>query len=494
MRLICKGRPPCALTGPGGDASLLLATGPADGPPTAASKRPAPPGPWEAALREEFHTIDPTQTVVQSLGPAKIDNPIFKDTPYRKSLGRYVDEGVRMRVDPYDHPKTATCEVEPSFERAGPREKVYFDPTKLKAAIVTCGGMCPGINSLVRAIVLQLHYIYGVRNVVGVRYGLQGFIPKYGYDLMDLSPATVQNVHGRGGSFLGMSRGSQPMDEIVDSLERQNIGLLFMIGGDGTLRAAQAITEEITNRGLKTGVIAVPKTIDNDISFVEMTFGFQTAVEAATRAILGAHNEATGAPNGVGLVKLMGRYSGFVAAHATLALTEVNFCLIPEVDWDLEGPKGLLARLEERIGNRGHAVIVVAEGAGQKLFSDQDLGRDASGNVRLGDIGTLLKERINFNFKERGQELNLKYIDPSYMIRSVPAEPNDRIYTGFLGHHAVHAGLAGKTGMLVSLWNNHYVHVPIKLSISHRSSVDPSGGLWRAVREATGQPDLVNEA
>jgi 6-phosphofructokinase 1 len=432
---------------------------------------------------------------IENLGACRIPSPIKLAKAKDSYLAEYVSDDQVILYDIMTTLDKLKTQFTPQqvLERAGPREKIYFDPTKLKAAIVTCGGMCPGINSLVRAIVLQLHYIYGVRNVVGVRYGLQGFIPAFGHDLVELNPTSVQSVHGRGGSFLGMSRGAQPIDEIVDSLERLNIGLVFMIGGDGTLRAAQAITEEITQRGLKTGVIAIPKTIDNDISFVQMTFGFQTAVEAATSSILGAHNEATGAPNGVGLLKLMGRYSGFVAAHATLALTEVNFCLIPEVEWDLDGPKGLLACLDERMKARGHAVVVVAEGAGQRLFEGMDQGRDASGNVKLGDIGTYLKDRINAYFNERQTEINLKYIDPSYLIRSVPATPNDRVYTGFLGHHAVHAGLAGKTGMLVSLWNDHFVHVPIGLAVSHRSYVDPEGGLWRAVREATGQPDLINE-
>ncbi len=443
-------------------------------------------------MREDKHQVDPGQTAISVLGPTKINNPIRTRSGSQHGIVRYVDEAVRLRVNPYQGGEEDQ-DNGASFELAGPRDKIYFDPTKLKAAIVTCGGMCPGINSLVRAIVLQLHYMYGVRNVVGVRFGLQGFIPDFGHDLLELNPGNVMNVHGRGGSFLGMSRGAQPIEEIVDSLERLNIGLVFMIGGDGTLHAAQATTEEVTRRGLKISIIAIPKTIDNDISFVERSFGFETAVEAATRAVLSAHNEATGAPNGVGLLKFMGRMSGFVAAHATLALTEVNFCMIPEIDFDLEGPSGLLARLETRIKDRGHAVLVVAEGAGQKFFEGKDLGRDASGNVKLGDIGTYLKDRINGFFKERGLELNLKYIDPSYMIRSVPATPNDRIYTGFLGHHAVHAGLAGKTGMLVSLWNNHYVHVPIRLAISHRSQVDPEGGLWRAVLEATGQPSLINE-
>jgi 6-phosphofructokinase 1 len=445
-------------------------------------------------MSEDRHEVTPDQTHIPSLGPAKIPNPMRRS---QTEFTAFVDDSQRVLVDPSlasaaGSVEAEACRLLPSFEPAGPREYIYFDPSKLKVAIVTCGGMCPGINSLVRSIVLQLHYIYGVANVVGVRYGLRGFIPDYGHELVELTPERVANVHGRGGSFLGMSRGAQPIDQVVDALERLNIGLLFMIGGDGTLHAAQAITNEIEARRLKIGVIAIPKTIDNDICFVEQTFGFQTAVEAATHAILGAHNEATGAPGGIGLVKLMGRLSGFVAAHATLALSEVNFCLIPEVDFDLEGPRGLLARLEERILSRGHAVIVVAEGAGQKFFQDMNLGTDASGNPRLGDIGRYLKDRINEHFHERGIEINLKYIDPSYLIRSVPANSGDRVYTGFLGHHAVHAGLAGKTGMMVSLWNDQYVHVPISLAIRHRKRVDPGGKLWRAVCEATGQPSLLN--
>ncbi len=442
-------------------------------------------------MSERYPRLEPEQTAIPCLGPAKIPNTIGDHSAAHQQSISFVEPDEGVRVDPFRRPDGERSEA--FFERAGPRRHIYFDPSKLKAAIVTCGGLCPGINSLVRGIVLQLYYIYGVRNITGIRYGLQGFIPSYGHQTMELSPETVQEAHGRGGSFLGMSRGAQPIEEVVDSLERQNIGVLFIIGGDGTLRAAKAIYEEITARGLKTGVVAIPKTIDNDIGFVERTFGFQTAVEAAAKAILGAHNEATGAPNGIGLVKLMGRHSGFVAAFATLALSEVNFCLIPEVDFDLEGPGGLLQALEERLERRGHAVVVVAEGAGQKYFADGQRERDASGNLKLGDIGVLLRDRINAHFAERGREVTLKYMDPSYLIRSMPAGSNDRIYIGFLAHSAVHAALAGKTGMMVSLWGNHNVHVPLELAISYRAQVDPRGGLWRAVREATGQPTLSNQ-
>ena len=379
------------------------------------------------------------------------------------------------------------------FEAAGPRTQIYFDPSKLKCAIVTCGGLCPGINSLVRSLVFELHHIYGVRNIVGVKFGFQGFIPAYKHDLLELTPEVVTEIHGRGGSFLGMSRGAQDIGEIVDALERLNIGLLFTIGGDGTLRAADRIAGEIKNRGLKTGVIGIPKTIDNDIYYVDMTFGFSTAVEAAARVILGAHNEATSAPNGLGLVKVMGRHSGFVAANASLGLKDVNICLVPEVNFDLEGEHGLLASIKDRLSQRGHGVILVAEGAGQKYVSGPQKEYDASGNVRLGDIGVFLRDRIKEYFKQQNMELNLKYIDPSYEIRSVPANTNDRIYCGFLGQMAVHAGMAGKTGMVISMVNNKFVHVPINMATSQRKQISPEGGFWLSVLESTGQTRLVND-
>jgi 6-phosphofructokinase 1 len=431
-------------------------------------------------------------TEIKSLGSAKIANPIYKRQKATVDLINYISDEEQIMVNALTHPKIALGNPAPTFEIAGPRERIFFDPTKLKVAIVTCGGMCPGINTLVRSIVLQLHYMYGVNNVVGIRYGLQGFIPAFNHPLVDLTPETVSNIHGRGGSFLGMSRGGQQVEDVVDALERLNIGLLFMIGGDGTLRAAVRISDEISKRNLKTSVIAIPKTIDNDINYVDPSFGFQTAVQEATAAIYGAHNEAKGAPNGIGLLKLMGRHSGFVAAHATLAMSEVNFCLIPEVDFDMDGPKGLLIRLEERIKKRGHAVVVVAEGAGQKFFGG-NLGSDASGNQRLGDIGAYLKDRINDYFKTLDMEINLKYIDPSYLIRSMPSNSSDRVYTTFLGHYAVHAGMTGKTAMLVSKWLNKYVHIPLELAIAERRQVIPTSSLWQAVREATGQPSMVND-
>ncbi len=437
---------------------------------------------------------DSIKTEISTLGEAKISTPIQKKTDGTEDISFVSDESrviievdgnrIRQMVD--------QSQPLPSFELAGPRRRIFFDPSKLKCALVTCGGLCPGLNDIIRSVVLELHYAYGVSNIFGIRYGLQGFIAGYGHDLIDLTREFVVNIHDRGGTVLGSSRGPQDIDEIVDSLERMNIGLLFMIGGDGTLTAASRITDTIAGRGLKIGVVGVPKTIDNDIYMVSRSFGFDTAVDVATSAIISASNEAEGYPNGIGLIKLMGRNSGFIASTAVLAQQDVNFVLIPEVDFDLEGPNGLLTALEKRLAERKHAVIVVAEGAGQKFFESEKNERDASGNIKLKDIGIYLKEAIGAFFAGKGIDVSIKYIDPSYMIRSLPANANDRVFCNFLGRNSVHAGMSGRTDMLIGHWNNQFVHVPMKLIADKRKKVNPKGSLWRSALEATGQSSLKN--
>ena len=439
--------------------------------------------------------IESMITEISTLGEAKLSTPVQKRADGADGIS-FVSDDNRVMIEIDDHQITRMLnegQSLPCFELAGPRSKIFFDPSKLKCALVSCGGLCPGLNDIIRSIVLELHYGYGVRNIFGIRYGLQGFIARYGHDLIDLTPETVVNIHDRGGTMLGSSRGPQDINEIIDSLERMNIGLLFMIGGDGTLTAAERIADTILERGLKIGVVGVPKTIDNDIYMVSRSFGFDTAVDVATRAIISASNEAEGYPNGIGLIKLMGRHAGFIAATAVLAQQDVNFVLIPEVDFDLDGPGGLFAALEKRLAERKHAVIVVAEGAGQKFFEENNNDRDASGNIKLKDIGVYLKAAIGAHFAAKGIEISIKYIDPSYMIRSLPASANDRVFCNFLGRNAVHAGMAGKTSMLIGHWNNQFVHVPMKLIAGKRKNVEPKGSLWRSALEATGQGALKNE-
>jgi 6-phosphofructokinase 1 len=395
------------------------------------------------------------------------------------------DEHVLYDSDPVKVKSYFDQDIEPPvFELGGPREQIYFDPAKLNCGIVTCGGLCPGLNDVIRAIVLSLHFHYGVKTVYGFPFGYEGLTHKHGDAPVELTPKVVSRIHEHGGTILASSRGHQDVEEMVDTLERMHIGILFTIGGDGTLRGAHAIAEEVKKRGLKISVIGIPKTIDNDISFVQTTFGFQTAVSEARRATYAAHSEAEGARNGIGLVKLMGRDSGFIAAYAALADSQVNICLLPEMPFTLEG---FLGALKQRLETRGHAVIVVAEGAGHDL-EGAVVGKDASGNVRYRDIGLFLRDSIKEDCASAGIEVGLKYIDPSYTIRSLPANAFDSAFCLLLGQNAVHAGMSGRTDMVVGSWKNSFTHIPIPLAVSERKKIDPNGWLWRSVLTSTGQP------
>jgi len=427
--------------------------------------------------------LKPTDLDVQRIGACRIQSPI--------SGVHFVEDGdhVVLQSNPAEIQRVlAESGNILAFEKAGPREKIYFDTSKLKCGIVTCGGLCPGLNDVIRALVLSLFHNYKVKTVFGFPYGYEGLTYRYAHTPVELDPGAVSRIHEYGGTILGSSRGNQDIGEMVDTLDRMNIGILFAVGGDGTLRGAQAIAEEIQRRGLKISVIGIPKTIDNDISYVERSFGFETAVSEAVKAIDAAHTEAKGARNGIGLVKLMGRESGFIAVFASLARSDVNFCLIPEVPFTLDK---LLESVRDRLQRRGHAVIVVAEGAGQDLVGDTQ-ERDASGNVKFKDIGLFLKDRINAHFKNIGMDATLKYIDPSYTIRGVPANAYDSAFCLLLGQNAVHAGMAGRTNMVVGYWMNTFTHVPIPLAVSARKKVDPAGWVWSSVLTSTGQPKEIS--
>ncbi len=427
-------------------------------------------------------------TQISVLGEAKIPSPLTTEGIASAEGSRFISDDSRITLDVrLDRLQSDSGKSLLSFEQAGPRAHIYFDPSKLKCAVATCGGLCPGLNDIIRSIVLELYHVYKVKNIYGIRHGLQGFIPEFGHNLIELNPTAVSGIQNTGGSILGSSRGAQDIGAVVDCLERMGIGILFMVGGDGTLMASKKIADEIARRDLKISIIGIPKTIDNDIYLVSRSFGFDTAVDVATLAIKGAHNEAEAYPNGIGLVKLMGRHSGFLAATAALAQPDANFVLIPEEEIFLYGKNGFLQALERRIAKRKHAVIVVAEGAGQNFFDGKETAFDASGNVKLQDIGLFLKDKIKQYFQSKQIPISLKYIDPSYIIRSLPANANDSVFCGLLGRDAVHAGMAGKTNLLISYWNNHYVHVPIDASAGRRKKMDPRGRLWQSVLETTGQ-------
>lgn len=432
------------------------------------------------------------ETAVSSLGPPGISSPL------KKHRDHFVDETGRVLVC------SSTGELQsflkagqdpPSFEQAGPRSEVFFRPHRLQAGIVTCGGLCPGLNNVIRSITLTLIHHYGARRIYGFRYGYAGLASDSRNKPFRLTPEVVESIHEHGGTLLGSSRGPQDIGDMVDTLVRLNVSILFAVGGDGTLRGASTLHQEIARRKLPISVIGVPKTIDNDLEWTTQSFGFSTAVEEAQNAIRAAHEEARGAWNGIGLVKLMGRDSGFIAAHATLASCDVNFCLVPEVPFTLEGQGGFLQQLEQRLDSRHHAVIVVAEGAGQDIMvRDAPVReRDASGNIRLMDIGVFLRDRIKGYFAGRNKTVSIKYIDPSYIIRSLPANATDSELCLVLGQHAVHAGMAGRTDMVVCFWNQHFAHVPIALATAKRKRLDPGGDVWQRVLDVTGQPASMTE-
>jgi 6-phosphofructokinase 1 len=436
-------------------------------------------------------TVDCSDLVVKTLGTARVESPLGDLLRDRQQSAHYVEETDRVLLDDTMSAISARSQMGgelPGFEPAGPRNKIYFDPSKTRAGIVTCGGLCPGLNDVIRGLTMELCRRYRVQHVYGFCNGYQGFVPEFHRSVLDLTPSVVSGINEDGGTILGSSRGEQDPVAVVDCLERMGINVLFVIGGDGTIRGAMALVQEITARGDRIAVVGIPKTIDNDIMFIDQSFGFQTAFSEATKSIRAAHVESTGAPNGVGLVKLMGRHSGFIACYASLAMSDANFVLIPEVPFKLEGDNGLLCILRRRLEARGHAVVVVAEGAGQDLMESAGGGTDASGNKKLTDVGPWLRDRITSHFKSIGVELNLKYIDPSYAIRSVPANPHDSVYCVRLAHNAVHAAMSGRTELLVGRWHGRFVHVPMPLAIRQRNTVDPHGDLWMSVLEATGQP------
>jgi 6-phosphofructokinase 1 len=426
---------------------------------------------------------------LETLGPATVQSPINLGTEPGDVLADFTPDEARVVADSsMDSVRAflASGREPPSLELAGPRQRIFFRPDGLGVGIVTCGGLCPGLNNVIRGLVMTLHHGYGVRAIHGFRYGYAGLNPANGHPVVTLEPDAVKDIHRAGGTILGTSRGPEKPEVMADTLERMGIGLLFAVGGDGTFRGLMALSEEVKRRKASIGLVGIPKTIDNDIPLVDQTFGFETAVGLAADAIRAAYFEASSAENGIGLVKLMGREAGFIAASAALAVGNANLVLIPEVPFDLEGAHGLFAYLEGRFARHRPTVIVAAEGAGQEHLAAAS-GADASGNRKLGDIGLFLKDIIEKRFAGRVR-FTLKYIDPSYMIRSAPASPHDAIFCVHLAQAAAHAGLAGKTSMAVGQSHGRFTHIPLPQLAGRRKFVDPEGPLWLSVLESTGQP------
>ncbi|MCO5724755.1 ATP-dependent 6-phosphofructokinase [Robiginitalea marina] len=428
---------------------------------------------------------------VRKLGTVSRPSPLPLSSEDGDQLFNFVDDSEKIlfntSLGEYSRSRSEG-ESLPAVEKAGPRRNIFFNPEETTAAIVTCGGLCPGINNVIRSLVMGLHYFYGVKEIIGIPYGYQGLAPDNPHPYRYLTPEKVRDIHQFGGTILGSSRGAQKVSDMVDTLVRLEVDMLFTIGGDGTLKGAEDIGKEIEKRGLKISVIGIPKTIDNDIDLIDKSFGFETSFDVASPIVRDAHNEAAGAFNGIAIVKLMGRDSGFIAASAAMSMPVVNFVLVPELPFQLEGEKGFLKLLEKRLKAKRHAVIVVAEGAGQHLFEEASAVQDASGNIKHRDIGILLKDRIGEHFKQQGTEVTIKYIDPSYIIRSAPANASDSIFCNRLAYQAVHGAMAGKTRFVVGLLHNQLVYLPISSVVNRRKKIDLEGEFWFAALQSTGQP------
>eukprot|EP01018_Ginkgo_biloba_P005732 Gb_34276 [translate_table: standard] len=465
---------------------------------------------WQTQFKEDFeerfklpHATDlfdvkprPSTFCLKSRNPIPEDeNNVYQSKdPWNGYVNN--DDRALLKVIKYATPSSSGAEcidpdctfVDQWVHRAGPREEIYYNPKEVKAAIVTCGGLCPGLNDVIRQQIVITLEIYGVKDIFGISYGYRGLfddkLPE-----MPLSRQVVQNIHLAGGSLLGVSRGGANVSEIVDSMQRKGINMLFVLGGNGTHAGANAIHNECRKRRMNVSVVGVPKTIDNDILLMDKTFGFDTAVEEAQRAINAAYIEAHSAYNGIGIVKLMGRQSGFIAMHASLASGQIDVCLIPEIPFNLDGPNGVLEHLQHLLLSKGSAVICVAEGAGQELLEKIN-ATDASGNLVLADIGVYIQQRIKKHFKTVGMPADVKYIDPTYMIRACRANAADGILCTVLGQNAVHGAFAGFSGITVGICNTHYVYLPIPEVITHPKSVDPNSRMWHRCLTSTGQPDF----
>ena len=360
-------------------------------------------------------------------------------------------------------------------ELAGPSEKIFYNPFDCKVGIITCGGLCPGLNNVIRALVLNLYNRYNVHQIFGLRWGFEGLNPELS-NVIKLTPTIVNDIHQKGGSILGSSRGEQQIEVMAQFLINNNFNILFTLGGDGTLKASSKLNEELRRRNVPITVVGIPKTVDNDICYTDNTFGFNTAVELAQQAINSIHNEAKSAKNGIGIVRLMGRDAGFIALYASISNGDVNMVLLPEMSISIET---ICEFVKKRLLLKGHIVIVLAEGALQdQKPKDIELRKDKSGNIIHWNCLDYLKERIKEYLEDNGfNNHTIKSVDPSYMIRSAPCNATDAHYCMTLANAAVHVAMAGKTGVVICHHHNNYVSIPMNRAIHFIKRVNPNGPL-----------------
>uniref|UniRef100_A0A7S1RYX3 Phosphofructokinase domain-containing protein n=1 Tax=Alexandrium catenella TaxID=2925 RepID=A0A7S1RYX3_ALECA len=365
--------------------------------------------------------------------------------------------------------------------RANACKEIWWDPSEVRAAVVTCGGLCPGLNSIIREVTNTLWHQYDVRHIYGIQAGYNGLSNPEKHKPIQLSPDKVRDIHMKGGSILKAGRGGFNPEQICDRLERLGINMVFTVGGDGTQHASHLLYEEAKRRNLDISIVGLPKSIDNDILFFDKTFGFDSAVSTAADIMRNGWVEATSCDKGVGIVKLMGRDAGFVAMHAALASTIVDLVMIPEVNVKLED---VIEHIDSTLARKNFMLIAIAEGAGQEFVATGE--KDATGHTKYGDIGTFLRDEINAHLKKSGGRSF--YIDPSYIIRSCPIRPNDHIYCSRLARDAVHCAMRGYTGVCVGPIHNIIVIMPSELIASGKRRVKLTSSAWQSCVQSCNMP------
>jgi len=412
-------------------------------------------------------------------------NPMVKKWPGRHFVNP--DELVMGHIITNDSKQAARdSETANGCFRANATRHIYWDPKDVRAAIVTCGGLCPGLNSVVRELTDCLYNEYGVKDILGMRGGYHGLSNPEELTPMYLTPKIVNEIHMKGGSVLMAGRGGNDCIRIVDKLKERDINMLFVVGGDGTQSGAHALFLEARKRKMPISIVGVPKSIDNDVMYFDKTFGFESAVAEAVSVIRGSFVEATSANRAVSIVKLMGRDAGFVSMYAAVASNLVDLCLIPEVDVKLQD---VLAYVDKVLAQKGYMVVAVAEGAGQNFVESE--GVDPTGHTKYGDVGVFLRDAINEHLKRSDDGGRSFYFDPSYMIRAVPANPIDHIFCSRLSRDAVHTAMRGYTGVCVGPIHNIIIIMPMNNIASRQKTVNVHRNMWQVCVHQSGMPQQL---
>ena len=411
---------------------------------------------------------------------ATLISPCYGNPNNRDVLsGGWIDRNLFQKYNEYV--KADNGEL---YIRGGPRFHIALDNLRVKACIMTCGGLCPGLNVVIRELVMALRYNYGVAEIYGIKWGFLGFTQKECW--IKLEPEDVKHIHLLGGTVLGTSRRGFDGEEISKQLIKNNVNMVFFIGGDGTHRGIKELSKILKEKKKKIILVGIPKSIDNDMPIIDKSFGLESVVQESVRTIRAANVEANCNLNGIGLVKLFGRSSGFVAMLSTLAARDVNICLIPEIPFNLYGENGLLDFIFQRMQVKEHCVIVVSDGA---RFSVKDY--KTSNGRPVEDIGLVIKKEIIEKSEELGIEVNLKYMDPTYVVRAVPANEYDCNLCAKLAESAVHCAFAGFTNFSVGMINNKPCMIPLeKMCGKSERKVEFNSDDYLMLLASTGQPSF----